>query len=120
METVNKVVDAGYKALWGEDTGTTTQQQQHATATGSTADNNQSSFNSVVDAGKKAVWGSTATDDAATSEQQSTSHGEEPISGERGLGTAMDPYDAGNREGVSLFLYQKLVKKSRADLTGGW
>jgi hypothetical protein len=94
METVNKVVDAGYKALWGEDTGT--QQQQHATATGSTADN-QSSFNAVVDAGKKALWGNTATGNA-TSEQQSTSHGEEPVSGERGLGTATDPYDAGNRE----------------------
>ncbi|CRG90661.1 hypothetical protein PISL3812_07705 [Talaromyces islandicus] len=91
MDTVNKVVDAGYKALWGEGAAQQQQQQQqHATATGST-DNQQSSFNSMVDAGKKAIWGD-------TSDQQKTPHGDEPVSGEQGLGTAMDPYDAGNRE----------------------
>lgn len=112
METVNKVVDAGYKVLWGEDT-------QHATAAGSTAASNQSGFNYVVDAGKKALWGSTATDDAS-SEQQRTPHGEEPVSGEQGLGTAMDPYDAGNREGmppISIFKEKDLKK---VGLIGWW
>ncbi|KAF5864796.1 hypothetical protein ETB97_006334 [Aspergillus alliaceus] len=35
--------------------------------------------------------------DYQTSEQQWTQHGEEPISGVQGRGTATDPYDAGNR-----------------------
>ncbi|OGM40564.1 solid-state culture expressed protein (Aos23) [Aspergillus bombycis] len=35
--------------------------------------------------------------DYRSSEQQWTQHGEEPISGVQGRGTATDPYDAGNR-----------------------
>lgn len=97
METVSRVVDAGYNALWGD----TQQQQQHATATGSSA---RSGLEYVVEAGKKALWGTTPSPPPPeTAEQQTTSHGEEPVSGEQGAGTAMDPYDAGNREGISPF-----------------
>lgn len=103
METVTKVVDAGYKVIWGEDNS------QQAPATGSTTASNQSGLDYVVDAGKKALWGSTTTDDAS-SEQQKTPHGEEPVSGEQGLGTAMDPYDAGNKEGMPSS-YKKYLSK---------
>lgn len=92
METVNKVVDAGYKAIWGEqDTDTTASGSQPVTSTGPTG---IQSVDKVVEAGKKAIWG-----EEGTESQQQTSHGEEPVSGTRGLGTATDPYDAGNRDG---------------------
>ena len=36
-------------------------------------------------------------------EQHRQQHGEEPIAGVPGRGTVTDPYDAGNRDGMSLF-----------------
>lgn len=57
METVNKVVDAGYKAIWGDNDGT------------------------------------------------NKPHGDEPVSGITGTGTATDPYDAGNRDGMLVLKY---------------
>lgn len=95
METVNKVVDAGYKAIWGEQNTTTNQTtasgSQPTTSTGMTG---IQSVDKVVEAGKKAIWGE------STETQQQTSLGEEPVAGKRGLGTATDPYDAGNRDGM--------------------
>lgn len=52
--------------------------------------------NRVVDAGYKAIWG----ESKESQQQTSISHGEEPVAGKRGLGTATDPYDAGNRDGM--------------------
>ncbi|EED22009.1 solid-state culture expressed protein (Aos23), putative [Talaromyces stipitatus ATCC 10500] len=95
METVNKVVDAGYKAIWGEQNTneqTTASNSQPTTSTGVTG---IQSVDKVVEAGKKAIWGESTTD---SQQQTSTSHGEEPVAGKRGLGTATDPYDAGNRD----------------------
>lgn len=101
METVNKVVDAGYKAIWGEqqntdttNTQTTASGSQTTTSTGMTG---IQSVDKVVEAGKKAIWGE------STESQQQIPHGEEPVAGKRGLGTATDPYDAGNRDGKLLF-----------------
>lgn len=102
METVNKVVDAGYKAIWGEqqntdnttNTQTTASGSQPTTSTGMTG---IQSVDKVVEAGKKAIWGE------STESQQQTPHGEEPVAGKRGLGTATDPYDAGNRDGILPF-----------------
>jgi hypothetical protein len=45
--------------------------------------------NKVYHAASHAVWG----------DEQNKS-GEEPVSGETGQGTATDPYDAGNKEGM--------------------
>lgn len=42
--------------------------------------------------------------DSAKQEQHRQQHGEEPISGVPGRGTVTDPYDAGNRDGMSLLL----------------
>ena len=78
METVNRVVDAGYKALWGQSD--TTPSRPFGTE----------SVNKIIDSGKKAIWGE---------ETPQIAHGEEPVSGIRGQGTATDPYDAGNRDG---------------------
>ncbi|KAF7720242.1 Uncharacterized protein PECH_003357 [Penicillium ucsense] len=50
--------------------------------------------NKVVEAASAAIWG---TDNNST-EQQTTAHGEEPVSGVQGTGSASDPYDAGNRD----------------------
>ncbi|KKA22775.1 hypothetical protein T310_3187 [Rasamsonia emersonii CBS 393.64] len=47
--------------------------------------------NKVVDAGKRAIWGE-------SNNETNKPHGEEPISGVTGKGTATDPYDAGNRD----------------------
>ncbi|KAH8696195.1 hypothetical protein BGW36DRAFT_380417 [Talaromyces proteolyticus] len=88
METVNKVVDAGYRVIWGEEADTATGSSNNQTT------NQPSSLESVIDAGKKALWGTSGRTDS----DDTTAHGEEPISGVRGLGTATDPYDAGNRE----------------------
>lgn len=102
METVNKVVDAGYKAIWGEQNTDTTNSQmtasgsQPATSTGMTG---IQSVDKVVEAGKRAIWGE------STESQQQVPHGEEPVAGKRGLGTATDPYDAGNRDGMLLFFH---------------
>jgi hypothetical protein len=52
--------------------------------------------NRVVDAGYKAIWG----ESKENQQQTSISHGEEPVAGKRGMGTATDPYDAGNRDGM--------------------
>ena len=46
------------------------------------------SVNKVVHAASHAVWG----------DEQNKS-GEEPVSGQKGQGTATDPYDAGNKDG---------------------
>jgi len=95
METVNKVVDAGYKAIWGEqntdttNTQTTASGSQPTTSTGMTG---IQSVDKVVEAGKRAIWGE------STESQQQVPHGEEPVAGKMGLGTATDPYDAGNRD----------------------
>lgn len=100
METVNKVVDAGYKAIWGEqntdntNSQTTASGSQPTTSTGMTG---IPTVDKVVEAGKKAIWGE------STESQQQTSLGEEPVAGKRGLGTATDPYDAGNRDGILPF-----------------
>ncbi|KAL1976547.1 hypothetical protein VTN31DRAFT_2829 [Thermomyces dupontii] len=77
METVNRVVDAGYKALWGQSD--TTPSRPFGTE----------SVNKIIDSGKKAIWGE---------ETPQIAHGEEPVSGIQGQGTATDPYDAGNRD----------------------
>jgi hypothetical protein len=102
METVNKVVDAGYKAIWGEQQNTdTTNTQKTASGSQTTTSTGMTGIQSVdkvVEAGKKAIWGE------STESQQQIPHGEEPVAGKRGLGTATDPYDAGNRDGMLLFL----------------
>lgn len=101
MDTVNRVVDAGYKAIWGEQNGTTENQttasgSQPTTSTGMTG---IESVDKVVDAGKKAIWG----ESTESQQQTSITHGEEPVAGKMGLGTATDPYDAGNRDGMLSF-----------------
>ncbi|PKY03556.1 hypothetical protein P168DRAFT_164840 [Aspergillus campestris IBT 28561] len=42
-------------------------------------------------------------------EQRRQQHGEEPIAGVPGRGTVTDPYDAGNRDGMSLLLFSSLL-----------
>jgi hypothetical protein len=44
--------------------------------------------NKVVSAASHAVWG-----------EEQNKPGEEPVSGQKGQGTATDPYDAGNKDG---------------------
>uniref|UniRef100_A0A093VHN8 3-deoxy-manno-octulosonate cytidylyltransferase n=1 Tax=Talaromyces marneffei PM1 TaxID=1077442 RepID=A0A093VHN8_TALMA len=93
MDAVNKVIEAGKKAIWGKQSTNTANSQttagssQPTTSTGMTG---IQSVDKVVEAGKKAIWGD--------STEQQTSHGEEPVAGKMGLGTATDPYDAGNRD----------------------
>lgn len=52
---------------------------------------------------------STASTDSSTSTNTNTDlaaqSGEEPLSGEQGLGTAEEPFDAGNAEGEFCFLH---------------
>jgi hypothetical protein len=90
MDTVNRVVESASKAIWGEQNG------GQATASNSQGMTGIESVDKVVDAGKKAIWGDTA-------DQSSSPHGEEPVAGKTGLGTATDPYDAGNRDGMFLY-----------------
>lgn len=102
METVNKVVDAGYKAIWGEQStentaNTTTNSQTTASSsqpTTSTGITGIETIDKVVEAGKKAIWG----ENTESQETTAASHQVEPVAGKRGLGTATDPYDAGNRD----------------------
>lgn len=47
--------------------------------------------NRALDSASHAIWGETHPE-----HQQ---HGEEPLSGVQGQGSATDPYDAGNRDG---------------------
>lgn len=105
MDTVNKVVDAGYKAIWGEqnDNAQTTASNSQTTTTTSTTTTGLTGIESVdkvIDSGKKAIWG-----DSTEGNQQTTTHGEEPVAGKRGLGTPTDPYDAGNRDGMLFIKY---------------
>lgn len=98
---MNKVVDAGYKAIWGESEQTANEQttassSQPTTSTGVTG---IAAVDKVVEAGKRVIWG----EDGEKSQETSQVHGEEPVSGKMGLGTATDPYDAGNREGMPFF-----------------
>jgi hypothetical protein len=103
METVNKVVDAGYKAIWGDcdDSKNVTLQPSQPSGSSKTpvAGNSNitgiESVDKVVNAGKRAIWGPDNKTDKP--------HGDEPISGVTGKGTATDPYDAGNRDGTFLF-----------------
>lgn len=78
MESVNRVVDAGYKALWGQNDSTSSRPLGTETV------------NKIIDSGKKAIWGE---------QTPQVAHGEEPISGVQGQGSVTDPYDAGNRDG---------------------
>ncbi|EPS32462.1 hypothetical protein PDE_07422 [Penicillium oxalicum 114-2] len=50
--------------------------------------------NKVVGAATAAIWG----EGSSSAQQQSTSHGDEPVSGVQGKGSPDDPYDAGNRD----------------------
>lgn len=52
--------------------------------------------NKVYHAASHAVWGE---------EDEERKSGEEPVSGETGQGTATDPYDAGNMEGMGSLSY---------------
>lgn len=54
--------------------------------------------NRVVNAASTVLWGEDIPESPAIS------HGEEPISGVQGKGSANDPYDAGNREGKLMSL----------------
>lgn len=54
--------------------------------------------NKVITTASHAIWG----DNDAQSQQAQQSH-DEPISGVQGKGSANDPYDAGNRDGMSIF-----------------
>jgi hypothetical protein len=47
-------------------------------------------INNIAGAASKAIWGEGAN--------TANTAGEEPVSGERGAGTADDPYDKGNSE----------------------
>jgi hypothetical protein len=49
-------------------------------------------INNIAGAASKAIWGEGDNNTANTS-------GEEPVSGQKGAGTAEDPYDKGNSEG---------------------
>lgn len=88
MDTVNRVVETASKAIWGEQDDTTASNAATASNSHNKGMTGIESVDRVVNAGKKAIWG----------EQSSTPHGEEPVAGKRGLGTATDPYDAGNRD----------------------
>ncbi|KAI9928205.1 hypothetical protein ASPWEDRAFT_170797 [Aspergillus wentii DTO 134E9] len=50
----------------------------------------------VVDAASHAIWGEANTQDQHN--QSLEQHGDEPLSGIQGKGSATDPYDAGNRD----------------------
>lgn len=43
--------------------------------------------------------------------QLNQQHGDEPLSGIQGRGTATDPYDAGNRDGKNLISHFMLCQK---------
>lgn len=99
MDTVNRVVESASQAIWGE---------QNKDSSQATASNSQNkgmtgieSVDRVVNAGKKAIWGQSGAEEKG--DQSSIPHGEEPVAGKRGLGTATDPYDAGNRDGMVFF-----------------
>lgn len=96
METVSKLVDAGYKAIWGPDTRTEVQHDERRQS-----EDHQSKETSgvastpsikVIDAGKQSLWPGTSNMNIPHAE------GEEPVSGVTGKGTSTDPYDAGNRD----------------------
>lgn len=61
----------------------------------------------VIDSASSTVWGVSSTEQQQQHQQQQqqqqeeVQHGDEPLSGIQGQGTATDPYDAGNREGMS-------------------
>lgn len=112
MQTVNKVFESGYKAIWGDRNGS---QQSGVNGVRSQPDSNSKSndkgeersnltgietVDKAVNAGKRAIWGNSNND-------TNKPHGEEPISGVTGKGSATDPYDAGNRDGM--FAYQKNI-----------
>lgn len=58
--------------------------------------------NKYVNAASTVIWGE-------NSSPQAQQHGEEPLSGVQGQGSATDPYDGGNRDGkynISICLYK--------------
>ena len=42
--------------------------------------------------------------------------GEEPISGEQGAGTASEPFDQGNSEGLSYLVEREACKRDRGEM----
>jgi len=99
METVSKLVDAGYKAIWGDvDTRTEVQhdeRRQSEDQSKKTSGVASTPSIKVIDAGEQSLWPGTSNMNIPHAE------GEEPVSGVTGKGTSTDPYDAGNRDGMS-------------------
>jgi hypothetical protein len=50
-------------------------------------------------AASNAIWGEQQPQSQRTEQIVAARHGEEPLSGVQGKGTAADPYDAGNKDG---------------------
>ncbi|OXV08591.1 hypothetical protein Egran_03646 [Elaphomyces granulatus] len=96
METVSKLVDAGYKAIWGDvDTRTEVQhdeRRQSEDQSKKTSGVASTPSIKVIDAGEQSLWPGTSNMNIPHAE------GEEPVSGVTGKGTSTDPYDAGNRD----------------------
>jgi hypothetical protein len=98
METVSKLVDAGYKAIWGPGDVDTRTEVQHDERRQSEDQSKETSGVAstpsikVIDAGKQSLWPGTSNMNIPHAE------GEEPVSGVTGKGTSTDPYDAGNRD----------------------
>ena len=93
METVSKLVDAGYKAIWGPgDTDSRTKVHDERRDRSKKTSGIASTANNIkaVDAGE---W-------SLVPQSHNIPHGEEPLSGVTGKGTGTDPYDAGNRDGM--------------------
>lgn len=54
-------------------------------------------LNKIVESASYVLWGP-ANPNPENEQQEIEQHGEEPLAGVQGKGTATDPYDAGNKE----------------------
>jgi hypothetical protein len=95
METVSKLVDAGYKAIWGPgDTDSKTEVHDER------RDQSKETSSIASTANIKAVEAGEWSIVPEQLQSHNIPHGEEPLSGVTGKGTSTDPYDAGNRDGM--------------------